>query len=290
MRKELQFRTRYYWTLTVRAFDAWNTDNGLRMGAALAYYALFSLAPILFVAVTIAGSVFGDATARAELVRQAGYYVGPQGADAVRSLIEPMGAAPAGPWGTIVSAVVLFFSASGLVSELQSALNDIWRVEPPPRVWLALVRRRILAIGFVLGSGLLLLLALILSALVSAVSGYMGDMLPFSQLALHGTEFLLSFGVATLLVAMVYKYLPDARIAWRDVWTGACVTSVLMTLGNQVIGLFLSKSDITTGFGAAGSLILVVVWIYYASQLLYFGAEFTRVHAQERGLEAGRPS
>jgi membrane protein len=288
LKKEFNLRARYYGNLLERTFAAWNTDNGLRMGAALAYYALFSLAPILFVAVTIAGSVFGDASARDEMVRQVRYYVGPQGAEAIRSLMAPMSAVPAGPWGAVASAVVLFFSASGLVSELQSALNDIWRVEPPPRLWLALVRRRILAAGFVLGSGLLLLLALILGAVLSAVSDYMGATLPFSRLALHGAEFLLSFCAATFLVAMVYKYLPDARIAWRDVWTGAGVTSVLLTLGNQVIALFLAKSDITTGFGAAGSLILVVVWIYYASQLLYFGAEFTRVHAQDRGLAAGQ--
>jgi membrane protein len=290
MKKEFQLRTRYYWTLLVRTFCAWDSDNGLRMGAALAYYALFSLVPILFVAVTVAGAVFGDASAQAEMLRQVRYYVGPHGAEAVRGLMAPMAAAPAGPWGAIVSVAVLFFSASGLVSELQSALNDIWRVEPPPRLWLALLRRRILAIGFVLGSGFLLLLTLVLSAVISAVSNYMGAMLPFSELSLRGAEFLLSFGVATFLVAMVYKYLPDVRIAWRDVWTGAGVTSVLLTLGNQVIGLFLVKSGIATGFGAAGSLILVVVWIYYASQLLYFGAEFTRVHAQERGLAAGRRS
>ncbi len=288
MRKKLQIKARYYGILLGSTFAAWNSDNGLRMGAALAYYALFSLAPILFVAVTIAGSVLGDASAQEGVINQVRYYVGAQGAQAVRALMAPVAAVQGGPWGGIISAAVLFFSASGLVSELQSALNDIWRVVPPPRPWLALARRRLLALGFVLGSGFLLVLALVLSAVVSASGKYMGAMLPFPESALHAMDFLLSFCAATFLLAMVYKYLPDVRIAWRDVWIGAGVTSVLLTLGNLVIGIFLGRSDLTTAFGAAGSLILVVVWIYYAAQLLYFGAEFTRVHAQERGLAAGQ--
>jgi membrane protein len=254
------------------------------MGAALAYYALFSLAPILLIAVTVAGSFFGDISARDEVIKQVRYYVGPPGGRAVRELMGSMAAVKSGFWGAIVSAAVLFFAASGLVSELQSALNDIWKVVPAPRPWLALLRRRAVALVFVLGSGLLLMLAVILSAVVSALGIYMSVRLNIPKGVLHAMDFILSVGVATLLFALIYKYLPDTRISWRDVWSGAAATSVLLTLGNQAIGIFLSKIDLTTIFGAAGSLVLVAVWIFYASQLLYFGAEFTRVHAQSRGL------
>lgn len=284
----LKLKTRYYCTLLGRTFVAWNSDNGSRMGAALAYYALFSLAPILLIAVTIAGAVFGDGSARDEVIKQVRYYAGAHGAQAVRGVMEQMSSGKDSLGSALVSAAALFFAASGLVSELQSALNDIWRVEPPPRPWLALVRRRAIALGFVFGSGFLLVLALILSAVVSAAGKYMSALLPVPEAALHALDFLVSFGVVTFLVALVYKYLPDARIAWRDVWTGAGVTAALVTLGNLVIGLFLGKSDLSTAFGAGGSLILVVVWIYYGSQLLFLGAEFTRVRAEERGLAAGR--
>ena len=288
MKEEFKLKARSYAALLGRTFAAWNSDNGLRMGAALAYYALFSLAPILIIAVTIAGAFFGDASAQAGLLKDVRSYFGAQGAQAVRSLLSPAAAAYGGLWGTVASVAVLLFSASALVSELQSALNDIWRVEPPPRPWLALLRRRVLALGFVLGSGVLLVLALLLGAVVAALGKYMEALLPVPEAALHAADFLLSFGAATFLLGMVYRYLPDARIAWRDVWTGAGVTSVLLALGNLVFGLCLGKSDLTTAFGAGGSLILVVVWIYYGAQLLYFGAEFTRVHARERGLATGR--
>jgi membrane protein len=258
------------------------------MGAALAYYALFSLAPILLIAVAIAGSVFGDISARDEVIKQVRYYVGTQGARAVRELIGTVTAVKSGLGGAVASAAVLFFAATGLVSELQSALNQIWKTEPAPRPWLALIRRRVMALGFVLGSGFLLLLALILSTVASVLGTYMSSRLPVSGAVLHAIDFILSFGVATLLLAMIYKYLPDTRIAWRDVWTGAGVTSVLLTLGNLVIGICLGKSDINTTFGAAGSLLLVAVWIFYGAQLLYFGAEFTSVQAHERKLANAR--
>jgi len=283
-KKQVKLKFSEYWTLLVRTFEAWDADYGPRMGAALAYYALFSLAPILLIAVTVAGAVFGDASARDEVYKQVQSYVGTQGAQAVRVLMGSMAAAKGVVGGAIVSIAMLFFAASGLVIELQSALNDIWKVEPPPRPWLALVRRRVVAMGFVLGSGFLLLLALVLSVLVSALGKYMSSRLPVPEAALQAMDFLLSVGMATLLLAIVYKYLPDTRISWRDVWTGAGVTSVLLTLGNLVIGICLGKSDLTSAFGAAGSLLLVVVWIYYGAQVLYFGAEFTRVHAQVRGI------
>lgn len=283
MKNDFQHRVKYCSTLLIRTFDAWSADHGPRMGAALAYYALFSLAPILLIAVTVAGAVFGDVSAQDAVFKQVRAYVGIQGAQTVHDLMRAMAAARNGFVGAGVSAAALFFAASGLVSELQSALNEIWKVEPAPRPWLALLRRRAMTLGFVLGNGLLLLLALILNAVVAVLGKYMSALLPVPEAALHAMNFALSFGLTTLLFAMVYKYLPDTRIAWRDVWTGAAVTAALLAVGNLVIGLYLGKSDPTTAFGAAGSLILIAVWTFYCSQLLYFGAEFTRVHAQACG-------
>jgi membrane protein len=288
MKKELKNLAGNYGLLITRTLAAWFGDNGLRMGAALAYYALFSLAPLLIIALAIAGSFFGDAAAQDEVFRQVRSYVGAQGARAVRDLMGSAASFKSGFWGAGVSAGVLFFTASGMVSELQGALNDIWRVAPAPRPWLALLRRRALTLAFVVGSGFLLLLALLLSALASALGSYVGARLPVPEGVLHAVNFVLVFGLTTLVFALVYKYLPDARIAWRDVWTGAGVTAGLLTLGNLVIGFYLAKSGITTAFGAAGSLILVLVWIFYCSQLLYLGAEFTRIHAQARGLAVGQ--
>jgi len=288
MKKELKNLAGNYGLLATRTLTAWLGDNGPRMGAALAYYALFSLAPLLIIALAIAGSFFGDAAAQDEVFRQVRSYVGTQGALAVRDLMGSVASFKSGFWGAGASAGVLFFTASSLVSELQGALNDIWRVAPAPRPWLALLRRRALALAFVFGSGFLLLLALLLSALVSALGSYVGARLPVPEGAIHAVNFVLVFGLTALVFALVYKYLPDARIAWRDVWTGAAATSALLTLGNLVIGIYLAKSGLTTAFGAAGSLILLLVWIFYCSQLLYLGAEFTRVHAQARGLAVGR--
>lgn len=283
-RVRLQSRLSGYRALLGQTFKAWLADKGPRLGAALAYYALFSLAPMLLIAVTVAGSVFGDVSAQDEVIKQVRHYVGAQGAQAIRGLMGPVAAAKGGVGAAMLSVALLLFTSSVLVSELQSALNEIWKTEPPPRPWLAWVRRQAVALGFVIGSGFLLLLSLISSALVSALGKYMSSRLPVPEAALHAADFVMSFGVVTLLLAMVYKYLPDIRIAWRDVWTGAGVTSVLLVLGNLVIGSFLAKSDLTSAFGAAGSLLLVAVWIFYGAQLLYFGAEFTHAHAKARGL------
>ena len=282
----LQSRLPGYRALLGQTFKAWFDDKGPRLGAALAYYALFSLAPMLLIAVTVAGSVFGDVSAQEEVVKQVGYYVGAQGAQAVRSLMGPVAAAKGGAGAAILSVVLMLFTSSLLVSELQSALNEIWKAEAPPRPWLALVRRQVVALGFVIGSGFLLLLSLISSALVSTLGKYMSSRLPMPETALHAADFIMSFGIVTLLLAMIYKYLPDTRIAWRDVWTGAAATSVLLVLGNLVIGSFLAKRDLTSAFGAAGSLLLVAVWIFYGAQLLYLGAEFTHAHAARRKAEA----
>jgi membrane protein len=290
MKKEFSNLIRNYKSLVGLTLTKWTADNGQRMGAALAYYALFSLAPILIIALTVAGSFFGDAATQDAVFSHVRAYAGTRGAQAVRDLMGSVTSFKSGFWGAGLSAGVLFFAASGLVSELQSALNDIWRVQPPPRPWLALARRRGLALGFVFGSGFLLLLALLLNALVSVLAKSLGSVLPLPEAALHALDFTLMLGLTTLVFALVYKYLPDTRIAWRDVWTGAGVTSALLTLGNLSIGIYLGKSDLSTALGAAGSLILVLVWAFFCAQLFYLGAEFTHVHAVQRAAAAARRS
>jgi len=288
MKKEFYNLIRNYESLVGLTFKTWAADNGPRMGAALAYYALFSLAPILIIALTVAGSFFGDAATQAAVFGHVREYAGTRGALAVRELMGSVAAFKSGFWGAGLSAGVLFFAASGLVSELQGGLNDIWRVEPPPRPWLAMARRRGLALAFVVGSGFLLLLALLASALVSALAKSVSSVLPLPAAALHGLDFALVLGLTTLLFALIYKYLPDTRIAWRDVWTGAGVTAALLTLGNLAIGIYLGRTDLSTAFGAAGSLVLLLVWTYYCAQLFYLGAVFTHVHAVARRADAER--
>jgi len=288
MKKEFANLSRNYVALVGSTFKAWAADNGMRMGAALAYYALFSLAPILIITLTVAGSFFGDAATREAVFGRVGSYAGPQGEQAVRYLMGAVASFKSGFWGAGLSAVVLFLAATSLVSELQSGLNDIWRVEPPQRPWLALARRRALSLGFVFGLGLLLLLALLMSALVSAFARYLTLIVPWPEAALHAMDFTLVLGLTTLLFALVYKYLPDARIAWRDVWTGAGVTAALLTLGNLGIGIWLGKNDLSTTSGVAGSLILVLFWAFLCAQLFYLGAEFTHAHAVARAAAAAR--
>jgi membrane protein len=240
----------------------------------------------MFIAVSIAGAVFGHAAAREEVLRQVLVYAGAQGAQAAGELMGATAAARSGLAGAAAGAAALLFAATGLLAELQGALNDIWRVTPPRRPWLALLRRRALALIFVLGSGLLLLLSLALSAAAAALGKYLGPVLPLPEILLHALNFALMSGLTTLAFALVYKYLPDAGVSWPDVWTGAAFTSGLLTLGNLGLGLWLGKSGLTGAFGAAGPLILLLAWSFYCSQLLYFGAEFTRAHALRR--EASR--
>ncbi len=277
---------RYFGDMLRRTYEAWSAHNGERMGAALAYYALFSLAPLLLIAVDVAGSVFGDISARDAVIKQVQAYLGPQGALAVRELMAHQPAWGSGWVGVILSIAILLLGASGMVSELQSSLNEIWEADPEPKAWQAFLRHRAIALAVALGFGLLLLLQLILGAVVAGLGKYMSSRLPLPELALHALDFGISFGVLTLFFAMIYKYLPDTRIAWGDVWTGAGVTSLLLTLGNLVVGIYLGKSNLLTAFGTTGSLILLVVWMFYCAQLLYFGAEFTHVNARTHGSRA----
>jgi membrane protein len=268
------------WRLVKRAAIKWSADDCLMLGAALAYSTVFSLAPILVIAIAVAGALFGQEAAQGEIVGQIRALVGEEGATAIQSLIESAGRQDAGGRATIIGLAVLLFGSTSAFSQLQSALNRIWEVEPETRAGLwDMIRARFLSFAAVLGTGFLLSVSLVLSAAVAAFArfgwGRMAAIGPMLELA----DFLGSMLVHTLLFAMIFKLLPDAAIRWRDVWVGAGVTAGLFFVGKLVIGVYLGTSDVGAAYGAAGWVILILAWVYYSAQIVLFGAEFTRAYA-----------
>lgn len=271
--------------LVKESFREWQTDGALDLGAALAYYAIFSLAPLLLVVIGVAGLVWGREAVQGQLVSQLQGLVGEQGGQAIQTMIANAGKHGSGVIATIVGVVTILFGATGVFVQLQTSLDRIWNVEPKPGggIW-GFVKTRILSLGMVLGIGFLLLVSLVVTTAVSAIGTWATNLLPGAKVLLEGTTFVLSFALITLLFAMIFKVLPDARIGWRDVWIGAAATALLFTLGKFLIGLYLAKSSVASTYGAAGSLVIVLLWIYYSSQILFLGAEFTQVYASHYGL------
>jgi membrane protein len=278
------------WTLLRQALADWRADSAPRLGASLAYYTLFSLAPLLLAAIAIAGLVFGEGAAQGRLVAEIETVIGSAGADAVQGLLESSRHKPAGVAATLIALVMLLIGASGVFLELKSALNIVWDVEDPPGGLLAMLRNRLAAFALVLAVGFLLLVSLVVSAALSALGGVLGGYLDEQKRLLEFANTLISFGVITVLFAMLFKFLPDARIAWRDVWLGAVLTSVLFTLGKFLIGLYLGRSSVSSAYGAAGSVVVLMVWVYYAGQIFFFGAELTQAFARRRLGEPARRS
>ena len=271
------------------AYLEWSKDKAPRMGAALAYYTIFSLAPLLIIAVAIAGLAFGVQAAQGEIAGQIQGLVGRDGAKAIQDLIQSAHKPAHGVIGSMIGVFALFLGASGIFCEMQDALNSIWHVSPNSTAGiLSLVKERFLSFGMVLGIGFLLLVSLLLSALLAAVTKYLGGMLPIPAVLFESLDFFLSLLSITVLFAMIFKLLPNTKIAWSDVWIGAALTSLLFTAGKFVIGFYIGKSVSASAYGAAGSLVVVVAWIYYSALILYFGAEFTRVYANTLGSQRNR--
>lgn len=272
------------WELLKRAFSRWNEDHAPQQGAALAYYAVFSLAPLLMIVITIAGFVFGQEAAQGQLIEQIKGLVGEKSAQAIQSMIEEARRPTVGIIATVVAVVMLLFGATGVFAQLQESLNIIWKVEEKPGegIW-KIIKNRFISLMAVLGTGFLLLISLVISAGLSAIGTTLEHVLPFPEFLLQGINVFISFSVVTLLFAMIYKLLPDKSIQWSDVWIGAIITSVLFTIGKFLIGLYLGKSDVGIAYGAAGALVVILIWVYYASQIFLFGAEFTAVYAASRG-------
>ena len=273
------------WDLLAETLSEWREDKAPRLAAALAYYGAFSLAPLLLVVISIAGFVVGDSQqARDQIVGQVGRAVGPQMAQAVATL---MANAPAGSGGVLAGAIgvaMLLLGVTGFFGQLQDALNTIWKVKDERRkgAW-GLVRDRFLSFTMVVGMSLLVLVSLVISAAISFVNAYFDRMLGDLAFTVALLDVAVSLAVVTLVFAAIFRILPDVRIAWRDVWAGALVTAVLFTMGKEILSLYLARIATSSAYGAAGSLVCILAWLYYSAQILFLGAEFTQVYARRRG-------
>lgn len=267
-------------------FADWMEDNALRLSAALAYYSIFSIAPLLIIAISVAGLVLGPEAVRGHLQGQLEGYIGTQAAQSVQSMVQSA-SKPSQSWfGAIIGFATLLLGASGVFGQLKDALNTIWEVQAAPGTGLwRLVRDRLLNFGMVLVIGFLLLTSLVVTTALAALSGYFESLFGIPAVVGGVFGFLVSLGVVTALFAVIFKVLPDARIAWRHVWIGAFVTGLLFELGKFGLGFYLGREGTASGFGAASSVVLLLLWVYYASCILLFGAEFTQVYARENGHE-----
>jgi membrane protein len=270
-----------------QAFADWRQDNAGRLGAALSYYTLFSLAPLLIVAIALAGFFFGREAAQGQIVAQIQGLVGDAGARAVQGMIENSRQPAAGLLATIIGVVTLLLGATGAFAELKGALNVVWDVEDEGGGLLALLRGRLWAFAMVLAVGFLLMVSLLISAAVAAADGFLEWIgIPSAQVQLLNASS--SFLVITVLFALLFKFLPDTEVAWRDVWLGALITSALFTVGKLLIGLYLGRSSVASAYGAAGSVVVLILWVYYAAQIFFFGAEVTQAYAHRQGSRQER--
>jgi membrane protein len=269
-------------------YQAWKEDHASRLSAALAYYTIFSLAPLLVIVIAIMGFIWESGAVRTQLLNQIQGLVGVEGADFVAGLLSHTGGQAENIVATIIGMITLLFGALGVFNELHNSLNIIWDVgEEESKGFLQTVKKliidRLLSFTMILGIGFLLLVSLVISAGLSATQETFGNAFPFSEFLWQIVNTIISIGVFAVLFAFMYKFLPDAEIAWRDVWVGAFITSLFFSLGKTVIGIYLGNSAVASSFGAAGSLILLLLWIYYSAQILFFGAEFTQVYANQYG-------
>ena len=263
----------------------WMEDDAPSLGAALAYYTVFSLAPLMTIAIAIAGFFFGKEAAQGQIFDELRGLLGEEGGKAVEEMVQSANAQPtAGVVATIISVIMLLFGASGVFGQLQASLNAIWGVKAKPgRGVLGMIQDRLLSFGFTLVVGFLLLVSLLLTAGMALMADWIGGLMPGSEALAYVLNIVLSLSMITLLFATIFKFLPDAKIAWHDVWIGAFLTALLFTIGKFALGIYLGKSGVASSYGAAGSLIVLLLWVYYSSQILFFGAEFTQVYANRFG-------
>lgn len=278
-----------FFDLGKKAVLAWVDDLAPSMGAAISYYTIFSLAPLLVIVIAIAGAIFGREAVQGEIVVQLQSLIGRDGALAVQGLIKSASEPSKGIAAGAISIVVLLVGATTVFAELQSALDRIWHVPErakPTGLW-AILRARVLSFGLILGLAFLLMVSLSVSSAIAAFGTWTSGMVPGWGRLLQVFNILLSVGISTVLFAMIYKFMPTVKIVWRDVWIGALVTSVLFEVGKAGIALYIGKSGVNESFAAAGSLVVLLAWVYYAAQIFLLGAEFTKVYANEHGSVAG---
>jgi membrane protein len=284
--------TKHKWTfrelkdLLVEAYNEWSEDQAPRLGAALAYYTMLSLAPLLVLLIALAGLVLGEEAARGQLFSQIHGLVGQAGGKAIEEMVENAGRGSGGIIASFLGFATLIFAASSVAGEMKASLNAIWDKPPDQDAGITeTVKERSYALVVVLGCGFLLLVSLTISSAISAGGQWLAGYLPLPEAVLHALNMVLSILVITGVFAAMFKFLPDVNIEWRDVLLGAAFTAILFTVGKFLIGMYLGKASIGSAYGAAGSLVIVLVWVYYSSQIFFFGAEFTQVYAQHRGSD-----
>jgi membrane protein len=281
---ELFKNPRLLFELLKETYSDWSEDKASRLAAALAYYTAFSVAPLMLISITVAGLVFGREAAEGQIFGQLQGLLGDDAAGVIQTSVANSQKSGASVFSAAIGIATLVWSASSLFAQLQEALNTIWEVQPDPNAGIvSTVKRRFLSMTMVLGIAFVLLVSLVLSAGVSAIGALFGDLLPGGTILWQTVNFVLSFLVVTGLFAAIYKVLPDATVDWSDVWIGAVATALLFTIGKQLIGFYLGHASIGSTFGAAGSLLVFLVWVYYSAQILFFGAELTQVYARKYG-------
>ncbi len=270
--------------LLQETFKQWQQDKASRLAAALAYYTVFSISPLLVIAIAIAGVFFGQSEAKQQVIEQLGSLVGSEAMKPILNALDNISQPQVRGIASLISITVLFIGASGIFAQLQDALNTVWNVEPNSGqgIW-AFIRKRVFSFIMVLAIGFLLILSLILSAVVSTISKYRTDFLPGSAILWENLDFVVSLGLMTFLFCLMFKYVPDAKITWKDVWVGSVITALLFLFGKFLLGLYLSKGSLGSPYGAAGSLIVFLAWVYYSAQIILLGAEFTQVYAKIYG-------
>lgn len=281
---------RRFFDVLKNAIDAWIDHHAQSMGAALSYYTVFSLAPLLLIAISVAGLVFGHAAAQGAVVQQLQGLIGQSGAQAVQDLLKNVAKPSSGILATIIGVIVLVIGATSVFAELQDDLNRIWQVPTRKKVstWWAFLRTRILSIGMIFAMGFMLLVSLAASAAFDAFAVWSTSAISGWEPLAQGINFVVGFVLTTALFALIYRFMPQATIEWRDVGIGALVTALLFSIGKYAIGLYIGKSALASGFGAAGSLAVLLAWVYYSAQIFLFGAEFTWAYAHAFGSRQGK--
>jgi len=270
------------WQLLKDTYKEWSEDEASRLAAALSYYTAVSIAPLLIIAIAVAGFFYGEQAARGQLVTQIQGLIGVEGAKFIQDVIANAHKPAVGTIAGILSIATLLWGSTNVFDQLHTSLNAIWDVKAKPThgIW-ATIKERFFSFTLVLGVGFLLLVSLLLSAILVVVANWFNHLLPGVAWLWEVLNFVISFGVITLLFGLIYKILPDAEVAWRDVWLGAAATALLFTIGKFLLGLYLGNTG--SSYGAAGSLVVFLLWVYYSAQILFFGAEFTQVYANQRG-------
>jgi membrane protein len=275
--------------LAKKSVTAWMDDYAPSMGAALAYYTLFSLSPLLLLVISVAGLVFGAEAARGQLLSQLGGLMGEDGSRAIQGLLKSASHPRQSITASVISLVTLFIGATSILAELQSDLDRVWRVPAatrPSGLW-GMLRTRLLSFGLIISIGFLLLVSLVVSAGLAVFANWYGAMFPGWVFTMQIVDQVVSLVFVTILFAMMYRVLPSVRVAWQDVWHGAFATALLFTIGKFLIGMYMGKAGVASGFGAAGSIVALLVWVFYSAQIFLLGAEFTWLYAHSRGSRTG---